>query len=137
MRGSVLQAQLQAWLRPAGPVALAECSTDHCVPHLTCGCPVHTLMQRMQSLTYICWHFAGCVRLCCVQEGKDNKNAWRTRQNASLLLDQINHFFRSGLVSSMEHVLQERDLAVPLHIEAIQKLLAGNTTALNMNFTPF
>lgn len=79
------------------------------------------------------------VVLCCAvpQEGRDNKNAWRTRQNASLLLDQINHFFRSGLVSSMEHVLQERDLAVPLHIEAIQKLLAGNTTALNMNFTPF
>lgn len=78
------------------------------------------------------------LHVCCaVQEGKDNKNAWRTRQNASLLLDQINHFFRSGLVSSMEHVLQERDLAVPLHIEAIQKLLAGNTTALNMNFTPF
>lgn len=71
------------------------------------------------------------------QEGKDNKNAWRTRQNASLLLDQINHFFRSGLVQAMEHVLQERDLAVPLHIEAIQKLLAGNTTALNMNYTPF
>ena len=83
-----------------------------------------------------------CPRRCGLplnhaQEGKDNKNAWRTRQNASLLLDQINHFFRSGLVSSMEHVLQERDLAVPLHIEAIQKLLAGNTTAVNMNFTPF
>lgn len=72
-----------------------------------------------------------------LQEDRDNRNAWRTRQNASLLLDQVNHFFRSGLVQAMEHVLQERDLAVPLHIEAIQKLLASNTTALNMNFTPF
>jgi hypothetical protein len=73
----------------------------------------------------------------CLQEGKDNRGAWRTRQNASLLLEEINNFFRSGLVSAMEHVLQERDLSLPLHIDATQKLLAGNTTALNMNFTPF
>lgn len=72
-----------------------------------------------------------------LQEGKDNRGAWRTRQNAQLLLEEVNGFFRSALVSAMEHVLQERDLALPLHIDATQKLLAGNTTALNMNFTPF
>jgi hypothetical protein len=72
-----------------------------------------------------------------LQESKDNKGAWRTRQNASLLLDQLNQFFRASLVSQNEHMLQERDLAPPLHVDATQKLLAGNTTALNMNFTPF
>lgn len=100
---------------------------------------VHSLQHDTPPLVGVLKYCSLHVVLCCAvpQEGRDNKNAWRTRQNASLLLDQINHFFRSGLVSSMEHVLQERDLAVPLHIEAIQKLLAGNTTALNMNFTPF
>ncbi|WIA31955.1 hypothetical protein OEZ86_002812 [Tetradesmus obliquus] len=86
------------------------------------------------------WDFIGRDLLEFVenlQEGKDNRGAWRTRQNASLLLEEINNFFRSGLVSAMEHVLQERDLSLPLHIDATQKLLAGNTTALNMNFTPF
>ncbi|KAF8071059.1 SPBC16D10.01c [Scenedesmus sp. PABB004] len=42
------------------------------------------------------WDFIGRDLLEFVenlQEGKDNKGAWRTRQNASLLLDQINHFF--------------------------------------------
>jgi len=72
-----------------------------------------------------------------LQESKDNKGAWRTRQNASLLLELINNFFRTRLVQAMPHNLQEQDLAVPLHIDALQKLLAGNTTAVNQNFTPF
>jgi hypothetical protein len=33
--------------------------------------------------------------------------------------------------------MQERDLAVPLHIDAVQKLLAQSTTALNNSYTPF
>lgn len=73
----------------------------------------------------------------CLQESKDNRGAWRTRQNAQLMLEEVNKFFKSVLVSTMEHVLQERDLTPPLHVDATQKLLAGNTTVLNMNFTPF
>jgi hypothetical protein len=72
-----------------------------------------------------------------LQEGMDHRGAWRTRQNASLLLGLINSFFQGGLLVHLEHSLQERDLSVPLHIDATQKLLAGNTTALNMSFTPF
>ncbi len=34
-------------------------------------------------------------------------------------------------------LLQERDLAVPLHIDACQKLLAHSTSALNNSFSPF
>lgn len=40
-------------------------------------------------------------------------------------------------MAHMEHGLQDRDLAVPLHIDACLKLLASNTTALNSSFTPF
>lgn len=71
------------------------------------------------------------------QEGADHKGAWRSRQNASLLLGLINAFFKGGLLAHMEHGLQDRDLAVPLHIDACLKLLASNTTALNSSFTPF
>eukprot|EP00879_Flechtneria_rotunda_P010355 GHRR01010828.1.p1 GENE.GHRR01010828.1~~GHRR01010828.1.p1 ORF type:complete len:675 (+),score=226.68 GHRR01010828.1:2579-4603(+) len=86
------------------------------------------------------WDFIGRDLLEFVenlQEGKDNKGAWRTRHHASLLLKQINRFFQSGLHSAVEHVVQDRDLSEPLHIEATQKLLGDNTTAINMNFTPF
>eukprot|EP00775_Hariotina_reticulata_P004797 gene4797-5047_t len=86
------------------------------------------------------WDFVGRDLLEFVenlQESKDNKGAWRTRQNASLLLEFINNFFRTRLVQAMPHNLQEQDLAVPLHIDALQKLLAGNSTAVNQNFTPF
>jgi hypothetical protein len=67
----------------------------------------------------------------------DHKGAWRSRQNASLLLGLINAFFKGGLMAHLEHGLQDRDLAVPLHIDACLKLLASNTTALNSSFTPF
>lgn len=79
------------------------------------------------------------VLFLCVlhQEDKEHKGAWRTRQNASLLLEHINKFFRSHLVQAIPHNLQEQDLAMPLHIDCTQKLLAGNTTALNQSFTPF
>ena len=84
--------------------------------------------------------FDTCIGFCllpCLQEGMDHRGAWRTRQNASLLLGLINSFFQGGLLVHLEHSLQERDLSVPLHIDGLQKLLAGNTTALNMSFTPF
>jgi len=72
------------------------------------------------------------------QEGSgDHKGAWRSRQNASLLLGLMNAFFKGGLMAHLEHGLQDRDLAVPLHIDACLKLLASNTTALNSSFTPF
>jgi hypothetical protein len=71
------------------------------------------------------------------QEGFDHRGAWRTRQHAALLLGLINSFFQGGLLVHLEHALQDRDLSVPLHIEATQKLLASNTTALNQSFTPF
>lgn len=71
------------------------------------------------------------------QEGFDHRGAWRTRQHAALLLGLLNSFFQGGLLVHLEHALQDRDLSVPLHIEATQKLLASNTTALNQSFTPF
>jgi len=46
-------------------------------------------------------------------------------------------FFQRALVSQLEHVLQERDLVVPLHIDKAQRLLEASTTTINQSFTPF
>ncbi len=71
-----------------------------------------------------------------LQEGHDNKGAWRLRQHANLALSQLCEFFRGRLAASMEHCIGERDLDLPNHVDKAQKLLAQNTAVVNITLNP-
>ncbi|CAD7699455.1 unnamed protein product [Ostreobium quekettii] len=72
-----------------------------------------------------------------LQEGHDHKGAWRSRQNASILLDVLNHHFRSIMTRYLEHDITEKDLELPMHASQTQKLLAENSSAANMSYTVY
>lgn len=72
------------------------------------------------------------------QEGTlEQKGAWRARQHAYVMLGLLNQFFKSCLLAHLEHGAADRDLELPQHAERARQLLAQNTTALNMSYTPF
>lgn len=72
-----------------------------------------------------------------LQEGKENKGAWRGRQNAAAALDVSDNFFTAVLSGSLQHDLQSKDLDLPLHSDKAHKLLAENTAAINMSYTVY
>ncbi|KAK9806759.1 hypothetical protein WJX72_001747 [[Myrmecia] bisecta] len=72
-----------------------------------------------------------------LQEGKENKGAWRGRQNAAAALDVVDNFFTAVLSGTLQHELQSKDLDLPLHSDKAHKLLAENTAAINMSYTVY
>jgi hypothetical protein len=73
-----------------------------------------------------------------VQEGTlEQKGAWRARQHAAVMLQLLNNFFKRCMMSHLDHGASDRDLELPQHAERARQLLAQNTTALNMTYTPF
>ncbi|DBB16594.1 TPA: hypothetical protein ACH3X3_014851 [Trebouxia sp. C0006] len=72
-----------------------------------------------------------------LQEGKENKGAWRGRQNAAAALDVVDNFFTAVLSGTLQHDLQSKDLDLPLHSDRAHKLLAENTAAINMSYTVY
>ncbi|KAL3142941.1 hypothetical protein ABBQ38_003227 [Trebouxia sp. C0009 RCD-2024] len=72
-----------------------------------------------------------------LQEGKENKGAWRGRQNAAAALSVVDNFFTAVLSGTLQHELQSKDLDLPLHSDRAHKLLAENTAAINMSYTVY
>ncbi|EFJ52891.1 hypothetical protein VOLCADRAFT_102849 [Volvox carteri f. nagariensis] len=72
----------------------------------------------------------------CLQEGHDNKGAWRLRQHANIALTLLCESFRGRLADWMEHCIGERDLDLPIHVDKAQKLLAQNTAVVNITLNP-
>ena len=71
-----------------------------------------------------------------MQEGQDNKGAWKLRQHANIALAHLCEFFRARLAASMEHCIGERDLDLPINVDKAQKLLAQNTAVVNITLNP-
>ena len=65
------------------------------------------------------------------------QDAWRGRQNASSVMDVVDSFFSATFSATLQHELHTRDLDLPLHSEKTHKLLAENTTAINMSYTVY
>ena len=67
----------------------------------------------------------------CVQ------GAWRGRQNASAVMSVVDNFFSATFSGTLGHEIHARDLDQPLHSDKTHKLLAENTTAINMSYTVY
>lgn len=65
------------------------------------------------------------------------QGAWRGRQNASAVMSVVDSFFTATLSATLQHEVHERDMDLPLHSDRTHKLLADNTTALNMSYTVY
>ena len=65
------------------------------------------------------------------------QGAWRGRQSASNVIEVVDNFFSATLSSTLQHELQSKDMDVPLHFDKTHKLLAENTTAMNMSYTVY
>ncbi len=65
------------------------------------------------------------------------QGAWRGRQNAAAALDVVDNFFTAVLSGTLNHDLQSKDLDLPMHSEKAHRLLAENTTAMNMSYTVY
>lgn len=63
------------------------------------------------------------------------QGAWRGRQNASAVMSVVDSFFTATLSATLQHEVHERDMDLPLHSDRTHKLLADNTTAVNMSYT--
>lgn len=65
------------------------------------------------------------------------QGAWRGRQNASAVMSVVDTFFTATLSATLQHEIHERDMDLPLHSDKTHKLLAENTTAMNMSYTVY
>ena len=65
------------------------------------------------------------------------QGAWRGRQNAAAALDVVDNFLTAVLSGTLNHDLQSKDLDLPMHSEKAHRLLAENTTAMNMSYTVY
>ena len=65
------------------------------------------------------------------------QGAWRSRQKAKGVARSLNEWFRGTLSGMVGHDLSEKDLELPLHALLTQKLLADNSTAVNMSYAVF
>ena len=65
------------------------------------------------------------------------QDAWRGRQNASAVMSVVDNFFTATLSATLQHEIYERDMDLPLHSGKTHKLLAENTTAVNMSYTVY
>ena len=65
------------------------------------------------------------------------QGAWRGRQNASAVMSVVDNFFTATLSAALQHEIHERDMDLPLHSDKTHKLLAENTTAVNMSYTVY
>ncbi|KAA6421600.1 MAG: hypothetical protein FRX49_08543 [Trebouxia sp. A1-2] len=73
-----------------------------------------------------------------LQEGLGlNRGAWRGRQNSKAVMDVIDNFFSATFSATLMHGCQPKDLDQPLHSDKTHKLLAENTTAINMSYTVY
>ncbi|KAL0048962.1 hypothetical protein WJX82_003343 [Trebouxia sp. C0006] len=66
-----------------------------------------------------------------------NRGAWRGRQNSKAVMDVVDNFFSATFSATLMHGCQPRDLDQPLHSDKTHKLLAENTTAINMSYTVY
>lgn len=65
------------------------------------------------------------------------QGAWRGRQSASAVMSVVDNFFTASLSATLQHEIHERDMDLPLHSDRTHKLLADNTTAVNMSYTVY
>lgn len=73
-----------------------------------------------------------------LQEGLElNRGAWRGRQNSKAVMDMVDNFFSATFSATLMHGCQPRDLDQPLHSDKTHKLLAENTTAINMSYNVY
>ena len=49
----------------------------------------------------------------------------------------VDNFFTATLSATLQHEIYERDMDLPLHSGKTHKLLAENTTAVNMSYTVY
>lgn len=52
-------------------------------------------------------------------------------------MDVIDNFFSATFSATLMHGCQPKDLDQPLHSDKTHKLLAENTTAINMSYTVY
>ena len=65
------------------------------------------------------------------------QGAWRGRQNSKAVMYVVDNFFSATFSATLMHGCQPRDLDQPLHSDKTHKLLAENTTAINMSYTVY
>jgi len=69
--------------------------------------------------------------------GHDDQGAWKSRQNAKSVARILNDWFRGTLTRKVGHDLTDKDVDLPLHSAMTQKLLADNSSAVNMSYVVF
>lgn len=52
-------------------------------------------------------------------------------------MSDIDSFFTATLSATLQHELHERDMDLPLHSDSTHKLLAENSTSMNMSYTVY
>eukprot|EP00210_Caulerpa_lentillifera_P009479 g9039.t1 len=72
-----------------------------------------------------------------LHEGHNFQEAWKCRQNAKQVANALNEWFRGALTHLVGHDLTSKDLDLPLHASMTQKLLADNSSAINVSYTVF